>query len=71
MVDGSHFARTIQSIELSHSLIIWLKNSPFLFQALHMPLLPEEEDIPIEAANMVQEFYMDTFSDELAQELNS
>jgi hypothetical protein len=31
----------------------------------------EAEDIPIEAANMVQEFYMDTFSDELAQELNS
>lgn len=31
----------------------------------------EEDDMPIEAANVVQEFYMDTFSDELAQELNS
>ena len=31
----------------------------------------EEEDMPIEAANMVQQFYMDVFSDELSQELNN
>lgn len=30
----------------------------------------EEDDMPIEAANLVQQFYMDVFSDELSQELN-
>jgi hypothetical protein len=30
----------------------------------------EVEDMPIEAANLVREFYMDAFSDELAQELS-